>query len=124
MDAREKSFDSARESSKLVIALATGVIAFTVTFAKELGGLRPADFLESAALLLAWGSLLVSTVVGVWTQLAITDVLGAAANGGDEGPTIRSRKIMVPFRWQLIYFLLGIGAMAVYGGLRILAVPQ
>jgi len=120
VDARDKSFDYARDSSKLVLTLSTGVIAFTVTFAKEIGGLSPTGCTEAILLILSWGSLFVSMVIGIWTQLAITHVLDAAAQNDNREATIWNRKIKVPFQWQLGTFLLGIAAIAFYGAFRIL----
>ena len=43
---REKAFEYARDCSKLIVTLSTGIVAFTVTFSKELGGLTPAGCLQ------------------------------------------------------------------------------
>jgi hypothetical protein len=120
MDYREKSFDLARDTSRLITTLSTAVIAFTVTFAKEIGGLPPSSTLEAIILLLSWASLLLSTVCGILTQLAITQVLDSAIGKEDRQISVWDIKIKIPFRWQWVAFLIGIAAIAVYGFLRML----
>jgi hypothetical protein len=102
----EKAFDSARDTSKLIITLATGIIAFTVTFSKELGGLTPKGSWQTASLLTAWLALLVSAVIGIWTQLALTEALDPKPAPGEQlgEPTINSRKITCPFQIRSLPF--------------------
>jgi hypothetical protein len=76
MDAHEKAFEYAGETVRQVLTLATGVIALTVTFAKDI--IEPG----SAALpWMKWGWTLfgVSIFFGILTLMAITGQLHAAA---------------------------------------------
>ena len=121
MDALEKSFDSAGETSKLLITLSTGVIAFcvTVTNIKESDKtlLTPMTSNQKWILVSSWFFLLISIGIGVWTQLAITHVLSEENNSNP--PSAWNRKITVPFQLQIFTFLLGIIAVMIYGTIRI-----
>jgi hypothetical protein len=118
----EKAFDSARDASKLIITLSIGIIAFTVTFAKELGGLTPHGFWERFFLIVSWVAFLASAVIGIWPQLAMTEELDPKPPRSEEAkePTINSVKITYPFRIQIIAFLLGIIAVVCYGAIKTL----
>jgi hypothetical protein len=64
----EKAFEFAQEATKQLITLATGVIALTITFLKDvLGTDGSAGFLQAA-----WVLYLVSIVFGVLTLLNLT----------------------------------------------------
>ena len=116
MDFIEKSFASASEASKLLITLSTGVIAFCATFVnvKESDKtlLTPASVRDKWFLGGSLVILLAATAIGLWTQLAITDVL---SKGSDNAPTSAwSRKITFPFQLQIVIFLLGILLLTAY----------
>jgi hypothetical protein len=119
MDAVEKAFDNARDTSKLATTLSAGIIAFTVTFSKESGGFQPGASVENIMLALSWVFLLGSSIVGIWTQLAITDSLDPKIKQGDYQPSIRAKKIIVPFRIQLLSFIGGVLILVVYGAVRL-----
>jgi hypothetical protein len=118
----EKAFESASDASKLIITLATGIIAFTVTFSKELGGPTPKGCWQTSFLLASWITLLISAVVGVWTQLALTEAMDPKLAAGQTStePTINSGKIKCPFQIQIVTFLLGIIAVVLYGAFKVL----
>ena len=121
MDYVEKSFASAGETSKLLITLSTGVIAFCLTIvnvkAADRTALAPATVFQTATLEISLLLLLMAAAMGVWTQLAITHVL---SEGSDSQPASAwNRKITVPFRLQLGSFLLGLLALTVYLLLRL-----
>ena len=115
MDATEKSFDFASESSKLLITLSTGIIAFMIAFLDKDANMKPANGDEKFVLLLTWIIFLVSAIVGIWTQLALTDVLEPKEKTEAYNPTIRDTKIKVPFRLQAISFILGVILTVIYG---------
>jgi hypothetical protein len=121
MDFLEKSFAQASETSKLLITLSTAVIAFCATVvnvkATETTIFTPTTLGEKWVLAICWAGLLGCTGIGVWTQLAITDVLASATSAAPANPW--NRKITVPFRIQVATFVLGITLLVVYGLLRL-----
>jgi hypothetical protein len=120
MDFKEKAFNSVQETTKLLMTLATGFIAFTVAFAKDF---MNADFgrpMLKTLWLLGSVFLVVSVACGIWTQLGITTVLAPSPNQSGaasipEGQqTIRHKKIKTPFALQLLAFGAGIILLAAY----------
>lgn len=109
MDFREKAFGQASEASKLITTLSTALVAFGVTLVNfketEVTLLSPrtgsAKVLLSASLLL----FLLATASGVWTQLALVDVLSKGNESAPSSPW--SGKITFPFCLQITVFLLG-----------------
>jgi len=74
MDERhKKSFDFAADYTKQLITLATGIIAFTVTFLKDITdeGNRTGQNL----LVVIWISFGLSVCFGIWRQMAMTGTL-------------------------------------------------
>jgi len=117
-DAKEKSFEYASDSSKLLITLSTGIIAFTVTFAKEFE-VKPSSRAQAILLLISWIALLASAVLGVSTLLAITGELEPPNKPSGHVPSIRDRKIKSLLGFQIITFLVGVLLIVGYGGLKI-----
>lgn len=120
MDTTEKSFEYASDSSKLLITLSTGVIAFMIAFLDKDASMKPETSCEKVILIISWIVFLSSAIVGVWTQLAFTDILEPGTKPNPFNPTIRDKKIKTPFRSQIILFALGILMTVVYGIIRIL----
>jgi hypothetical protein len=121
MDFVEKSFASAGEASKLLITLATGVIAFCVAVINVKDAdktiLTPISPFQKWSLAISWFTLAISIGIGVWTQLAITDVL---SKGTDATPTSPwSLKIRFPFVLQIASFVLGILGLVIYSVVRL-----
>ena len=119
MDTSEKAFDFASESSKLLITLSTGVIAFMIAFLDKDASMKPVTSCEKIVLIISWIIFLGSAIIGVWTQLALTNVLEPKTKPAAFNPTIQDDKIKVPFRIQIILFVLGIAMTVVYGGIKI-----
>lgn len=120
MDTTETSFKFASESSKLLITLSTGVIAFMIAFLDKDSSMKPASGSEKFILLFSWLIFLTSAIVGIWTQLAITDELEPETKPNPFQPTIRSNRIKIPFRIQALSFMLGVIMTVIYGFIRIL----
>lgn len=120
MSDSSKPYDAVSDVTKLVISLAAATIAFTVTFTKEAGGVLPRSIGELIMLCLAWASLLLSVGFGIWTLLALVEILEPVASEHGPAPTIRSRRIRVPFQFQLLAFAAGEFAMVFYGFLRLI----
>jgi hypothetical protein len=116
VDFLDKSFASAGDTSKLLITLCTGVIAFCVTIVNVKSAdktlLAPATHFETRILETSLVLLLISAAMGVWTQLSITHVLSEASEANP--PSAWNRKIVVPFQLQLVAFLAGLLALTLY----------
>jgi hypothetical protein len=119
MDATEKAFDFASESSKLLITLSTGVIAFMIAFLDKDSSMKPGTTCEKVILIISWLIFLFSAIVGVWTQLALTNVLEPKPKPTTFNPTIQEDKIKFPFKIQIILFVLGVAMTVLYGGVKI-----
>lgn len=128
MDTSEKSFASAAETSKLLITLATGVIAFCVTLLNpEVGkqtAMVPATIGQKIVLAASWFALFLCAGFGVWVQLSITHVLSEAAarpaNVGIAKPvSVWNKKIRFPYLLQLCAFGAGMGLLVIYGGCKL-----
>jgi hypothetical protein len=121
MDFVEKSFASASEASKLLITLGTGVIAFCVAVINVKDAdktiLTPISTFQKWSLAISWFTLVVSIGIGVWTQLAITDVLSKGTAANPTSPW--SLKIRFPFVLQIVSFVLGILGLVIYSVVRL-----
>lgn len=119
MDATEKSFDLVKETSRLLITLATGFIAFTVTLAKAANQTNTINALESWIWSACWITMLVSIGCGIWTHLGMATVLApnppSKQDSSTADPTIRAPSIKLPFAFQIILFGLATVLMVVFG---------
>src|SRR5260370_4389517 len=102
-----KAFDFASDASKQMIALATGITAVTISFAKDvLGGVSNAastwflPWRPQTVLGVSWGLYLVSVLCGIFTIMALTGQLGESA------PDVNKPQIRVPAIAQSAAFLL------------------
>ena len=107
----EKAFDFAQESTKQLIALATGMIALSITFAKDFVGTVDGSARDWA--LLSWGTLLLSVFFGLWTLLALTGSLQPKV--GAAPPSIRGSNVILPATLQIATFFLGLVLSVVFG---------
>jgi hypothetical protein len=105
MDEQTKAaLASAAESVKQLITLATALLGFEITFAKDfLAQLSVASRYAAEA---SWLCFLFSVVVGVWTMLAITGSL--AQQKSVERNSIFAKNIRVPSVIQILLFLVGL----------------
>jgi hypothetical protein len=108
-DTDKLAIESAQDTTKQLITLATGVVALTITFAK--------DFVNNAVAanclaLWAWGCFVLSMLFGLWTLLAITGSLSTGAT------SINTNNITVPARLQILSFLLAMILTVVFGALN------
>lgn len=113
-----KALDFAADVAKQFITLSTGILALTITFAKEIGG-GPS---QGAPLLLGlgWVLYLLSILGGLWTLLALAgeiEPLGVA-----NSPSIRRSNVVTPAIFQIVAFLVGTGLIVAYAfGVIVLA---
>jgi hypothetical protein len=122
MDITDKAFQYASETSKLLITLSTGVIAFTVTFIDKQSLFKPDEHNlgQRTILVVSWVLLLAAAIIGIWTQLALTDILEPKVKVHGYLPSIRNRKVKIPFQLQAIIFIAGIICTVIYGLMKII----
>jgi hypothetical protein len=108
MDENTKiAFDFARDTTKQLIALATGIIAFTITFSKDF--IRPLDMADRILASLCWVMFLLSVLFGLWTLLALTGTLEPqAGRESTSTPSIRGSNVTLPSKFQVITFFVGL----------------
>ncbi|HXK39880.1 MAG TPA: hypothetical protein VJ837_03530 [Candidatus Paceibacterota bacterium] len=112
-----KSFDFAADLVKQLITLSTGVIALTITFAKDIvgsvGSSNGADSESILWLTLAWIGFSLSIVFGIWALMALTGTL--EPKGSDTAaPSIQGWNCRVPIGLQIFMFLSAIGCTIFY----------
>lgn len=132
----QKAFDFAADSCKQVIALATGVLALSVTFLKDV--IEPHSVGPVWILYLSWGLLLLSVFFGVWTMLALTGSLQprvdtkkptdttqpAAASSAESFFSINERNVTRPALLQVLSFVIGLGLIVFFGAYTFSGKPQ
>jgi hypothetical protein len=100
----KKAFDFAADSTKQLIGLSTGIVALTITFAKDiLGGLGP--WLR-VTLAIAWLIYLLSILFGSWALLALTGTLEPKGKEDKKPASIRGPNVTIPSFLQILTFLL------------------
>jgi hypothetical protein len=109
-DAEKTAFEAARDSTKQLLALSTGIIALTITFAKDfVGSAAPGRWLA----LLAWFLFLFSSFFGLWALNALT------GNAGRVVPrswlSTRTGNVKAPARAQVLTFIPALLLTVVYG---------
>lgn len=115
----DKAFAFAQDATKILITLATGVLALTVTFSEQVLQSTSSNSLEVvgagvAQLVYAWLLYAFSIFFGLWGILAMTGVLGRT-----ETPTIYAPSIRLPCGLQIITFIGGT-AFLVWAGINTL----
>lgn len=108
----EKAFDFARDATKQLIALSTGILTLTITFAKDI--LRDVTGLPRGLLGLAWLGYLVSVVAGVWVLLALTGTLEPLP-GAPADVSIRGKNVVWPSIVQVLMFLAATALVVAFG---------
>jgi hypothetical protein len=112
----EKAFDFAQEATKQLIALATDVIALTITFLTDVIKTAPsgsAGFLQAA-----WVLYLISIVLGILTLLMLTGNLerpGVGKDGVERDPSIYRGNIAVCSIGQVLTFSAAVTLTLVFG---------
>ena len=115
-DRAKASFDFAKESTKQIITLATGIIALTITFQKDIlsTGQIPAEAKLYAPL--SWLFFLLSVIFGLWTLLALAGTLDPRSQGE---PSIYGKNIIIPSIIEVLCFVTGLGLTVWYGYLAL-----
>jgi hypothetical protein len=105
---KKKSFDFAQETTKQLLTLATGVLALTITFRKDI--VEDASSGAETWLQAGWILFLVSAVAGIATLGALSGNLDKQAN-----PTIYAGNIRAPSLVQLMTFGAAVVCTFVFG---------
>jgi hypothetical protein len=108
-DRAAKAFDFAQDTSKQQITLATGVLALTLTFVKDIA---PADT-SRTTLQFAWILYVVSVLAGVATLMALTG--NVADEDGTGGDSIYSAGIKLFAIVQVLTFVAALGLTVWFG---------
>ena len=121
MNTQEKAFEFASGTSKLLISLSTGIITILVAFLNKDALLSPDGLFDKVTIIISWILLLASAIAGIWTQLAITNVLEPKPKvlHQDFDQTIQNEKIKTPFKFQILLFGIGMLATVIYGIIQI-----
>jgi hypothetical protein len=107
MDNLKAAVDLATEISKQLITLSTGIVALTITFAKDfLGG---ASRNQLRILYWSWGCYIITIVAAIWHLSAITGNLLNAKNGVMQWDSSKT-----PAYLQLLAFLAGTILLVVF----------
>ena len=117
MDEQTKAaFDSAADTSKQLITLATGLIGLEITFVKDiLGAAFTFDAWARVLLGGSWIFLLLSIIAGVWTLLALT---GSICRTPDiTAMTVYKSNVRFPAAVQILLFVGGLW-LSVWFGIR------
>lgn len=78
----KKAFDFASETTKQLLTLSTGIIALTITFAKDI--LVAVPLSAKVFLMIAWGLYVFSLLFGLMTLMALTGELQPPTRSGEE----------------------------------------
>jgi hypothetical protein len=112
MNALEKAFDFAQETTKQVLTLSSGIIAITVTFLN--GDLKTYPQSTRQLLEIGWALYLASILFGIVTLMALAGNL-ERPNQPNKQPSIYARNIVVPSILQLLTFLAAVALTAAFG---------
>src|SRR4030095_15729893 len=96
-------FNSANELATQLITLATGILALSITFIKDV--LNPQGKVITWPLKTAWVAYLLSVVFGIWTMMAITGSIFRAVASPTQPMTYESN-IALPALLQILTFVL------------------
>lgn len=110
-DRTKLAFDYARDATKQSMALATGVIALTVTFSKDFIGGAPPELL--CYVIWSWILLLISVGFGQLCLMALTGILGSQKQPPPV-PNIYAKNIKIPAILQVFTFLGGLSFAIIF----------
>ena len=110
---RKKAFDFASATVKQLITLSTALIALSITFR---GNFEQAG--NEVLLLICWISFFVSVLFGIMTLMALTGTLEKCTEEGDNKIklSIYGANVKRPSGLQILFFLLGLLFLGIYGG--------
>jgi hypothetical protein len=104
-DVSQLGFNFAKEIATQLITLSTGLLALSVTFTKDI--LKGVPRNQETTLKTAWGVLVSSIVLGVWTLSALTGTLMPSDPSMRPDPLRFDSNVRLPALGQVVLFLLG-----------------
>jgi hypothetical protein len=112
-DLRKKAFDFASDTTKQLITLSTALIALSITFK---GNFNQSG--NETLLLICWFSFFVSVLFGIGTLMALTGTLEKSTEKGESKVelSIYGKNVKRPSGLQILFFLLGLMFLGIYGG--------
>ena len=113
------AFEFARDTVRQFITLATGLIALTITFAKDF--ISPTSGEIRFYALISWIFLLVSIIFGLFALMALTGTLGNKKEQISES-SINQKNIAIPASMQILFFIMGLVFLLIFGGKSILVI--
>jgi hypothetical protein len=105
MDERiKKAFDFAADLAKQLITLATGMVALTISFQKDIlsGHL---DGCAKGFMKAAWACYIFSLLAGIWNLMGLTGSLEPKNAPANYVPSIRGSNVVIPSVLQIVSFL-------------------
>ncbi len=104
-------FEFARETTKQLITLSTGIIAIEITFLRD--AVSALDNEVNLYVQLSWLSFLLCVMFGVWTLMALTGSL--ASMDEKELTTIYGSNVRLPSMLQILAFICGLVLTVIFG---------
>jgi len=111
LDRLQKAFEFAAEAAKLMIALATGIIAFTIVLLSQLVDDTP---VQTATLQVAWIAYGIAIVCGLWALMALTATL-ARSDVRPNNLSVFSGTSPWAMAGEQLFFAIGIGLTVSFG---------
>lgn len=110
------AFDFARDSTKQLITLGTGIVALSVTFLKDV--ISQPTFFEKTVLISSWILFLISIGFGVFTLLALTGNLQPSRE--EKEPSIYASNVTLMSSCQILVFLLALTLTVLFGVIAVI----
>lgn len=115
------SFEYARDLSQHLITLATGAIAVSITFTRDILKDTPTRH-TTKWLLRSWNLFLLSIMFGVWSQMAITGsldhyktLLEQVTELREKDPTAIHKNVTIPAALQIFSFVAAVFCIVKFG---------
>lgn len=106
----EKSFDFAADLSKQLITLASGIIAITVTFSKDI--FTGAPTCANNWMVASWIIFFISILGGIWSLMALTGTLDP--RNKEVKISIQGSNCRIPSLFQIVFFLVALALTIIY----------
>lgn len=114
MDVSLAGFQSANDLAKQLITLATGILALSITFTKDI--LKDRVRVVTWPLKSAWIAYLLSVCFGIWTMMALTGMTFEVTKHPEDYKSVSyGTSISIPSSLQILAFVLGTLFLIVYG---------
>ncbi|WP_294294869.1 hypothetical protein [uncultured Chryseobacterium sp.] len=112
----KKAFDFAADTVKQLITLATGIIAITITFLKDILG--SAIVSNSIFLFISWGLFIFSILFGIFALQALTGSLQPRRINTtvlNTPPNINTSNIRIQVGLQIVFFISALICTVIFG---------